>query len=199
MSLAKAAAVMKDLWKYCDTSPEAIIRKVNTARATLANPTSTAGHLEVARRIVAAADEPDGAAPATATPTATPAPAAPMPPAAPAPEAILGLAADGAELTVSACRAAGVDPLVYLTREGVTLTAAGRDVLQNLRELVAADPALHARQRARELGIDVGVVTAAAKAQGIDPEKAIAAEVEMLECARRDGTNVLCGAGRIGW
>ncbi len=105
------------------------------------------------------------------------------PPAPPADaDPLLGLDASGAPLTVAACRAAGKNPLDYLQADGVTLTQTGRQVLEQLNALVAADPEL----RARELGIDIEAIRRWCTAERKPFAEALQAEVDLQQMITRD-------------
>jgi hypothetical protein len=96
-------------------------------------------------------------------------------------ELILGLLADGTKLPAGGCEASGKDPIEYLGT-AATLTSSGRRILGALQEVAASDPAT----RARQLGIDVEAVTAAARANGLPPAAAVRAEVEFIELINRE-------------
>jgi hypothetical protein len=87
-------------------------------------------------------------------------------------------------MSVAACRAAGADPLAYLTAPGAVLTAEGKAILRRLQATPNA--------RAAALRIDLAAVNAYARRAGIPPAECLNAEIERLEQLARD-LNIMAG------
>ena len=155
--------------------------QVARARQTLADPNAVASSKEVCTRILAAAGER-----APGVPPAAPGPVRAAEPPAPAStdadEVLLGLAADGKELTVADFCARHTDPLEYLGQPGAVLTAAGLRMQSRLKEATATDPL----RRARKLGIDIEAVATWARSAGHDFLDVLQAEIELQEQIRAD-------------
>lgn len=90
---------------------------------------------------------------------------------------LLGIGPNGEQLSAEHCKASSADPLTYLSAEGITLTAEGRQVRDMLAELP--------RGKALRLKINVTAVDAYAKANGIDPDACLKAEIDLQEELQR--------------
>lgn len=196
MNIEAARAVIRSAWPLSEYNPTTVEQHVAAARVTIADPRAHASQIELAKRIVAAADQPDENAEKDR--------AAQSPEqkreaeknrqaieetrrienqrkGSASAEEVLGLFVDGSVMTADGCPS-GVDHVDYLRTPGAVLAPVGKTVLKHLEALAASDPT----RRARSLGINVQAVTAAARREGLDPTAALKAEVEFREMIDRE-------------